>query len=121
MHGFVPAGFKKSALEKICNLKLSTNTETGYREFFLNSKIFKFEFLILNENYPKNLRLTLDYEEDLQFAKAIFSKLETFFSKDDVLNLLNKQPDLIDLTKNIHDSWNENYEKNKTDLRLKYK
>ena len=49
VHGFVPAGFKTKTLEKICNLKISKNTETGYREFFLNPKICKFEFLILNE------------------------------------------------------------------------
>jgi spore coat polysaccharide biosynthesis protein SpsF (cytidylyltransferase family) len=118
IHGFVPAGFKTKTLEKICNLKISKNTETGYREFFLNPKICKFEFLILNENYPKKLRLTLDYEEDLQFAKAIFSNLGTLFSKDDVLNLLKIKPELFDLTNNIHDLWNKNYEKNKADLRL---
>ena len=119
IHGFIPAGFTKSILEKICNLKLSTNTETGYREFFLNSKISKFEFLVLTDIYPKDLRLTLDYQEDLEFAREIFSKLKTFFSKDDVLNLLNNEPKLIDLIKNIHDSWNKNYENNKGDLRLK--
>ena len=119
IHGFVPAGFKKSILEKICNLKLSTNTETGYREFFLNSKISKFEFLVLTDIYPKDLRLTLDYQVDLEFAREIFSKLKTFFSKDDVLNLLNTEPKLMNLIKNIHDSWNKNYENNKVDLRLK--
>lgn len=118
VHGFVPAGFKTKTLEKICNLKISKNTETGYREFFLNPKICKFEFLILNDNYPKKLRLTLDYEEDLQFAKAIFSNLGTLFSKDDVLNLLKLKPELVNLTNNIHDLWNKNYEKNKADLRL---
>ena len=82
-------------------------------------KISKFEFLVLTDIYPKDLRLTLDYQEDLEFAREIFSKLKTFFSKDDVLNLLNNEPKLIDLIKNIHDSWNKNYENNKGDLRLK--
>ena len=62
VHGFIPAGFRRSILEKICNLKLSKNTETGYREFFLNSNICKYDYLILDQKYPENLRLTLDYE-----------------------------------------------------------
>ena len=32
--GFIPAGIKKTALEKLCKIKKSENTETGYREFF---------------------------------------------------------------------------------------
>lgn len=120
IHGFVPAGFKTKILEKICNLKISKNTETGYREFFLNSKICKFKFLILNDTFPESLRLTLDYPEDLEFAKIIFSKLGTIFSKKDVLDLLNNEPELIELTKSIHDTWSKNYEKTKADLRLKY-
>ena len=38
--GFTPIGFKTSALEKICSLKTTTNTETGYIRFFLNKKLF---------------------------------------------------------------------------------
>ena len=33
-HGFVPVGIKKEALEKICELKVTDDTETGYRDFF---------------------------------------------------------------------------------------
>lgn len=34
IHGVIPAGIRVSILEKICNLKKTNNTETGYREFF---------------------------------------------------------------------------------------
>lgn len=120
VHGFIPAGFRKDALKKVCDLKFSKNTETGYREFFLNPKFFKFEFLVLDDNYPQNLRLTLDYDKDLEFARKIFSNLGTYFSKNDVLDLLYRQPELMDIIKDIHDFWKKNYENNKADLRLKY-
>ena len=45
-HGFVPAGFKVTALKKICELKKTDNTETGYKEFFTSNKIFKTKFLL---------------------------------------------------------------------------
>jgi len=40
-HGFVPIGIKRVALEKICKLKISNNTETGYREFFTETNLLK--------------------------------------------------------------------------------
>lgn len=119
VHGLIPAGFTKNSLEKICTLKTSKNTETGYREFFINSDIFKTKFLLLNENVPKNLRLTLDYEEDLHFADIVFSALGTYFSKNDLLDFLNKKPEILDITKDVHDMWEKNYENNKVNLELK--
>ena len=39
--GFTPLGFKTSTLEKICSVKNTTNTETGYGRFFFNKQLFK--------------------------------------------------------------------------------
>jgi hypothetical protein len=86
-----------------------------------NSQFGEIWWFYPSESANENDRyVTLDYKEDLEFARKIFSKLKPFFSKDDVLTLLNNEPELMNLTKNIHDSWNKNYENNKVDLRLKY-
>jgi len=87
--------------------------------FYKNPDKFKIGNFSQKTN-QSNYRWTIDYEEDLEFARKIFSKLKPFFSKDDVLTLVNNEPELMNLTKNIHDSWNKNYENNKVDLRLKY-
>ena len=65
-HGIVPAGIHIAALKKICNLKISTNTDTGYKEFFTKYDFFKTKFIFPESdlNISSNLRLTLDYEED---------------------------------------------------------
>ena len=61
--GIASVGIKKYALEKVCKLKKTDNTETGYRLFFHNEKIFKIHKIRLeNIKFPKELRLILDYQ-----------------------------------------------------------
>jgi len=80
--GIASVGIKTKALEKICQLKITNNTETGYRLFFIENDIFKVHVIKpkLNIKFPKNLRLTLDYEEDLVLAKKIFKSLGNNFN-----------------------------------------
>ena len=39
-HGLVPMGIRTKALKKICQLKITNNTETGYKEFFMIPNLF---------------------------------------------------------------------------------
>lgn len=120
IHGFIPAGIRTTALEKVCRLKKTSYTATGYREFFLIPGICKFQYLLLqDEKFPKNIRLTLDYKEDLELAQQIFKDLGTSFSMHDVLQLFIKKPELLLITKKIVKQWETNYEQNKTNLSLK--
>jgi len=119
--GFVPAGIKRTALEKLCTIKKSENTETGYREFFTKTKIFNCKYLV-PENFKNNssdIRLTLDYKEDLQLANKIFCELGDNFSSNDVLELLERKPSLIEITKPLIKKWNKHYHNNLTKLDLK--
>lgn len=118
--GFRSVGFSKNALEKICKLKNTNNTETGYRDFFTATGIFK----ISNMNYdyikfPKNLRLSLDYEEDLKLAKIIFSKLGNNFHLFDILELFKNSPNLLEITANLDTKWSKHYKNNITNFSLK--
>lgn len=121
-HGFVPIGIKTQALEKICKLKISNNTETGYREFFTDTNIFNCKYIKPQKNlqFPKNLRLTLDYEEDFLFAKEIFGRLDNNFHLEDILNLIHKKPSLLQLMNGINEKWSKYYANNYTDLSLNH-
>ncbi len=120
IHGFIPAGIRKRALENICRLKKSENTETGYREFFLIPGICHYKYIILNNiKFPEQVRLTLDYKEDLELAEKIFHELGTHFSIQDVLNLFHKRPELLKITEKIMEQWKTNYTQNRTDFSLK--
>jgi spore coat polysaccharide biosynthesis protein SpsF len=120
-HGIVPAGIHIAALKKICNLKISTNTDTGYKEFFTKYDFFKTKFIFPESdlNISSNLRLTLDYEEDFELAKMIFKKLGPDFSFDDLLNLFNNEPELLQITQSIIQKWQLNYKKNITNFSLR--
>jgi len=50
-----------------------------------------------------NLRFTVDYPEDFEFVKTIYERLypiNPYFSFNDILNLLKKEPELLEINKN---------------------
>ena len=119
--GFIPAGIKKTALEKLCKIKKSDNTETGYREFFTKMKIFNCKYIIPEnfKNNPNDIRLTLDYEEDLKLANEIFTELGDDFSYNDILKLYDQKPSLHEITKPLTKKWKEHYQNNITTFDIK--
>lgn len=121
IHGFVPAGIRTSALKKVCKLKTTDITDTGYKEFFRNEQLFKCKRIFPEPNlkFPKNLRLTLDYPEDFELAKKVFAELGNNFHLNDILKLFESKPDLLKITEPLIEKWNKDYERNLVDLSLK--
>lgn len=122
-HGFIPVGVKLSALQKICKVKNSRNTETGYREFFTETGLFNSKYIRPQKilDFPKNLRLTLDYHEDYLFAKKIFSYLGNDFTLNQILELVEKEPELLKIIDGIDEKWKKYYDKNYTNLSIRQK
>ncbi len=120
-HGFVPVGITKNALEKICKLKVSDNTATGYREFFTQTNLFNCSYIKPKKHikFPENLRLTLDYEEDFMLAKEIFGALGNNFHLEEIIALFEKRPDLIKIIEGVEKRWEKYFGNNLTDLTLK--
>ncbi len=119
-HGLIPAGIRKNALEKICELKKTDNTETGYKEFFMVHDFFKKKYLIPENDLkiPENLRLTLDYPEDLKLVKEVFKELGNDFHFKDLLSLFEKNPSLLEIVRPIIQKWQNNYNNKKADFSL---
>jgi spore coat polysaccharide biosynthesis protein SpsF len=119
--GLSTTGIKVTALQKVCLIKQSKNTETGYKEFFTENKLFKIQHIILNQkfNFPKNTRLTLDYEEDYELAKQIFKILGNDFHKSDLAQLLEKNPNLLEITNNLEKQYYTHFEQNRTNTSIK--
>jgi spore coat polysaccharide biosynthesis protein SpsF len=119
-HGFVPAGIKVKALERICELKKTDNTETGYKEFFTTNDFIKRKFLLPEKNIkiPKKFRFSLDYPEDLELAKIIFSKLGTNFDTTKLLKFIEENPNLQKIIDPIIEKWKKDYDQNITKFDL---
>lgn len=119
--GIASVGIKTSSLEKICELKQTENTDTGYRLFFTKNNIFNVHQLKPKKEitFPKNLRLTLDYEEDLTLAKEIFKNLGNDFHLSDILELFTKKPELLKITANLEKKYKEHWNKNLADTSIK--
>ena len=110
IHGVIPTGIRVSCLEKICNQD-NKNKETGYKEIFIDDVNIKKKFFLLQSDIqiPNQLRLTIDYPEDLIFAKKLFGKLEKNFTYHDILKIVNNDPVLLKSIENINNKWLENY------------
>lgn len=121
IHGFMPAGIRVTALEKIVKLKKTDDTETGYKEFFTENNFIKAKYIVPDTkiNYPKNLRLFLDYEEDFEFATEIIKRLDENFDYNDVLQIVNDKPELMRIIEPAVEKWKKNYLKKRTDYLLK--
>jgi spore coat polysaccharide biosynthesis protein SpsF (cytidylyltransferase family) len=114
IHGIIPSGIRVSTLEKICKIKNTNNTETGYMEFFTKYDFCKCEYIFpeLKSEIPKSLKLTLDYPEDLEFADQIFSKLGNNPKFEDILELVKKSPEILKILESINEKWKKYYEQN---------
>jgi len=119
--GIASVGIKTEALQKICDLKKTDDTETGYRLFFTENPIFKVQNFKseLNRKFPKNLRLTLDYEEDLVLAREIFKILGNDFHLEDLLDLFEEKPELLKLVENLGTRYKKHWNKNIADTSIK--
>ena len=110
-HGIVPTGIRVSALEKIYTLENHQNKETGYKEIFINSPNITKKFFLFNLELevPPHLRLTIDYPEDLTFAKELFTRLKGDYTYEDILKVIKNNPELLKIIENINNKWLKNY------------
>lgn len=114
-------GIKVSALNKVCKIKDTSDTEMMW-VYFTDTDLFKTEIL---QNIPKvlqrpEIRMTLDYDDDLRFFKAIFDYFadNPAFTLRDVVKFLDENPDVIKINQYLQERFLEN-QRSKTKLVLK--
>tara|TARA_B100001123_G_C15332988_1_gene1031889 strand:+ start:2017 stop:3810 length:1794 start_codon:yes stop_codon:yes gene_type:complete len=103
-HGAFSYGLKVDALRKVVELKDNKDTEIWGR-YFTDTGLFKILDLDVENSHHRRpgLRMTLDYQEDFEFFKTIYENLYVEgqqFSLTEVLNLLDENPEIIDINKN---------------------
>lgn len=92
---------RTSALEKVCEIKDTTDTEMMW-VYFEDTGLFSVQTLDVTDPvyYSDAIRLTLDYKEDFEFFKTV---LEHYKSPDnavplkDIVPFLNEHPEIVAL------------------------
>lgn len=119
-------GIKASALEQVCKIKDTTDTEMMW-VYFTDTGLFKCEDLDL-EKVPDvykrpEIRTTLDYPDDLRFFETVihhFNKTRPgeYYNLRDVVAYLDENSDVVKINQYLTERHREN-QKKKTSLKLK--
>ncbi|MDY6894125.1 MAG: glycosyltransferase family protein, partial [Thermotogota bacterium] len=96
--------FSFSALERAYN-EAKEEYEKEHVTPYIIENPDKFRlFNVPNNTDLSHFRWTLDTQEDFDFLEAVYKKIypkKQYFLMNDVLDLLNKEPDLIEINKNV--------------------
>ena len=94
---------KVTALEKVCQKKNETDTESWEKHFTSNPDL-KIRSIDVEDKYRhKTLKTSLDYPEDYEFIKCVFAELyksDTVFSMLDIINLVKRRPEILNINAN---------------------
>lgn len=112
-HGVFSYGIKVEALEKVVEIKDSSDTEVWGR-YFVDTGIFNVVDLDVDnkKHIRPGLRMTLDYPEDFEFFRTIFDELykeNQIFSLDEILDLLDRKPEIIDINKHCSNQFKKRF------------
>mgnify|MGYP003675236427 FL=1 len=109
-------GISATALESVCETKKDTDTEFIRPHFVEPVGRFNVQKIkdVPDRYKKKNIRMTLDYEEDLSFFKTV---IEHFIVSrgdmkfDEILKFLEKNPNVVEINWFREQAWKDNQEK----------
>jgi len=99
--GFFTYAISYSGILKLYELATEDCIDTDVITRFIEMAKLNCSFIHLkNHECDKNVRLTLDYEEDLIFFRTLYDKLDITSSGKEIINYLEDNPDIVKI--NIH-------------------
>lgn len=109
--GVSPIGIKTKPLEMLLKNFKTKDVETGWGLFVIRSGLFRVKKLIPRDKklHRPEIRLTVDYVEDLKLAKEVCNNLSGDFSLHDILNLLDRNKNLLKINKNVKEKYWKNF------------
>lgn len=112
-HGFFSYGLKIEAMRKVCEIKEGIETEVWGR-YFTDSGLFNVvDIEIPKEIVRKDFRLTLDYPQDFEFLKNVYSHFgkNTYkTSTYDIIKYLDLNPEIVNINKDLKQSYQARWE-----------
>lgn len=105
--GAAPLGVRADALLRVVASKPDDDTATGWSRFFTDSGEFRIETLVIDDpelRHP-DIRMTLDYEEDYQFFRAVFRELRPPVRLRDAMRLILARPDIREINAGLEERY----------------
>ncbi len=99
-----------SAFERVRASYRTTSNDTGFMYFFTRSGLCKVEALPPGrpEHLRPEIRLTLDYEEDLELMRTVFNRLggaSRVFGVDEIVTLFEESPALLEVNSHLNEEY----------------
>jgi spore coat polysaccharide biosynthesis protein SpsF len=109
--GVTPLGIKTEAISKLIKKKSTKSVETGWGEFIIKSKIVKIGALKTENKKLERpeIRLTIDYQEDLKLARKLIKHLPNNFSLIDIIKTLDDNEDFKNINENVKKKYLKNF------------
>ncbi len=108
--GIASKSISRSGLQKVFSAYQTTDNDTGFGELFTEARIC--ENMVVNPITPnhrcENLRLTLDYEEDLEFFRMLFDALYkegSVFHLDEILQYVKSNPQAASINSGVQNEY----------------
>ena len=105
-------GIKIAALKKVLEIKKGTDTEV-WGGYFIKTGLFNVVNLEIPKNLQRNYRLTLDYPEDFEVLKAVYTGLgKDSFKKSarEIIEFLDKHPEIVKINAHCHELYKKRVE-----------
>ena len=106
-------GIKFNALEVIIKILGDENVEPHHMVDFLKNKSLKVKKLMnVPEIYKKkDIRMTLDYEDDFKFFSKVIENIKLDFNLKNVLYYIDNNPEVKEINYYLEEKWKENQNK----------
>lgn len=104
-------GISYNTLQKICNMENVSKIEPhNIVNFLKNSDVVVNKILDVPDLYKKkDIRMTLDYEEDFNFFKKIIKHFNgEKFGLPEIISYIEQNPSVKDINKHLEIAWKEN-------------
>ncbi|MGY5146741.1 MAG: cytidylyltransferase domain-containing protein [Candidatus Nitrosopumilus sp. bin_7KS] len=107
--GFFTYAMTFNAVEKLYTIANSDSIDTDVIDKFIEKANLKSDFVILKPHEQnKNIRLTLDYVEDLEFFRKLYEHLDILDDGETIVKFLEKNENIVKINLFRHADFLEN-------------
>lgn len=108
--GIATKSFSLKAMKKVISIYKSTSNDTGFSYYFTKTGYCKHEIIYPVSDNHKNdkLRLTLDYNQDMELFKVLFNALYSegkVFHLDEIISFVKKNPNVVNINLSLEEEY----------------